>query len=88
MHHDNSTADRGDIDGSGDPIASAKPHLPKLVLEMLDARLANTLEAYGFDTFSQAQEGRLHVLGQRGDLGIDDGSQGLDSPCHAASKIG
>ena len=63
MHHDNSTADRGDVDGSGDPIASAKPHLPKLVLEMLDVRLADPLQAHGFDTFSQAQEGRRMSLG-------------------------
>ncbi len=54
---------------------------------MLDVRLANPLQAHGFDTFSQTQEGRLYVLGQRGDLGIDDGSQGLDGPCHGAPKI-
>jgi hypothetical protein len=54
---------------------------------MLDVRLANPLQTHGFDTFSQAQEGRLHVLGQRGDLGIDDGSQGLDGLCHGAPKV-
>jgi hypothetical protein len=50
-------------------------------------RLAKPLQADGFDTFSQTQKGRLHVLGQRGDLGIDDGSQGLNGPCHGAPKI-
>jgi hypothetical protein len=49
-------------------------------------RLANPLQAHGFDAFSQAQERRLHVLGQRGDLGIDDGAQGLDGPCHGRPK--
>ena len=62
MHHDNSTAHHGDIDGSGYPTSSAKPHFPKLVSEMLDVGLANPFQTHTFDTLSQAQEGCLHVL--------------------------
>lgn len=62
MHNDNSTADRGDVDRSGYPVAPAKPHLPKLVLEVLDVGLANPFQAYRFDALRQSQEGRLHVF--------------------------
>lgn len=88
MQYDDPTTDRRDVDSSGDPVTSPEPHLPKLVLEMLDVRLADPLQTYSFDTFGQAQEGGLHVFGQRGDLGIDDGSQGLDDPCRRATDIG
>jgi hypothetical protein len=54
---------------------------------MLDARLADAFQAHRFDAFRQAQKGCLHVLWQRGDLGVDDGSQGLDGPCHRAPII-
>jgi hypothetical protein len=74
MHYDNATADSGYIDGSGYAIASAEPHFPKLVLKVLDVRLADPFQAYGLDTLGYPQERRLHILWERRDFGIDDGS--------------
>ena len=62
MEHHDTTPDRGEVDGSGYPVASAKSHLPKLALEMLDMGLPNPFQTYGFDTFNQTQKGPLHVL--------------------------
>jgi hypothetical protein len=66
MYYDDSAADRGDVDGPSNPIASAELHLPKLVLKVFDVRLPNSLQAHGFNAFSQAQEGCLHVFRQCG----------------------
>jgi hypothetical protein len=37
-------------------------------------RLADPFQAYGLDTLGYPQERRLHILWERRDFGIDDGS--------------
>jgi hypothetical protein len=49
MQHDNSTADRSDINSSCNSVASAEPHFPELVVKVLDVRLADPFKAYGLN---------------------------------------
>ena len=49
---------------------------------MLDRVARQAVEARLLDDVDETQISRLHIVGQRGDLGIDRRVQGLDGPAH------